>query len=94
MVAVAAVALGTTCGLKGCDSESVTYPECSSFTKNGVEPVTSKDLCRDACKTAEGLDEVNGNLEDWKGSSGAGQCGCMQPSGGHRTICEDSGYSA
>eukprot|EP00438_Fugacium_kawagutii_P024126 Skav222762 [mRNA] locus=scaffold600:231523:231828:- [translate_table: standard] len=90
MVGVAMV----TCGLQGCDSEPITYPTCSEFTKNGVDPPTDARTCRVACQTGEGLQEVDGQLDDWKGTAGAGLCGCKQPDGGHRTICQDTDYSA
>ena len=79
---------------QGCDGEEITYPECATFSKNGVAPPTDATTCREACVTAEGLAEVNGNLEDWKGTSGAGECSCMQSNGGHRTVCKDASYSA
>ena len=81
--------------LLGCDDEETTgtYLECSSFNKSGVSPVTDATTCREACVTAEGLAEVSGQLEDFKGSSGAGECSCIQASGGHRTICKDSSYT-
>ena len=90
-----AMAMAGVCltALLGCGDEETTYPECTTFTKNGVAPVTDATTCRAACVTAEGLAEVNGNLEDWKGSSGAGECGCMQDNGGHRTICKDANYT-
>eukprot|EP00438_Fugacium_kawagutii_P003271 Skav236372 [mRNA] locus=scaffold1770:326475:326744:- [translate_table: standard] len=71
--------------LMGCGDEP-TYPECQSFDKNNVPPVTSKATCRTACETAEGL--VG---DDWKGSPGAGQCQCQGASG--RIICEDANYT-
>eukprot|EP00435_Cladocopium_sp_Y103_P052774 s3453_g16.t1 len=89
---VMAMAAACLMALLGCGDEEITYPECSSFSKNGVAPVTDATTCREAC-IDEGLFEVNGNLEDWTGSSGAGECACMQDNGGHRTICKDSGYS-
>eukprot|EP00438_Fugacium_kawagutii_P013535 Skav227870 [mRNA] locus=scaffold2896:44110:44385:+ [translate_table: standard] len=67
-------------------STEVTYPECHSFRKNGVPPVTSKATCRTACETAEGL-----SGDDWKGTPGAGQCQCLQQYG-NRVICEDANY--
>ena len=92
-MAVAIVAV-TLVALQGCDGEEITYPECATFSKNSVAPPTDASSCREACVTAEGLVEVNGNLEDWKGTSGAGECSCMQSNGGHRTICKDASYSA
>ena len=89
---VMAVAAACLAALLGCGDE-ITYPECSSFSKNGVSPVTDATTCREACVTAEGLAEVSGQLEDFKGSSGAGECSCIQASGGHRTICKDSSYT-
>eukprot|EP00435_Cladocopium_sp_Y103_P048794 s3453_g14.t1 len=89
---VMAMAAACLMALLGCGDET-TYPECSSFSKNGVAPVIDAVTCRVACVTAEGLVEINGNLEDFKGSSGAGECQCIQASGGHRIICKDSGYS-
>ncbi|CAE7662314.1 unnamed protein product, partial [Symbiodinium sp. CCMP2456] len=62
------LALATT--LCGC-GEEVVVPECSTFNKNGVAPVTDSTTCRTACRTAEGLREINGQLDDWKGSSGS-----------------------
>ena len=88
-----AVAAACLLALLGCGDEEITYPECSSFTKNGVSPPIDATTCREACVTAEGLAEINGNLEDWKGSSGAGECACIQASGGHRTICKDANYT-
>ena len=90
-VAIVAVAL---VALQGCDDEEITYPECASFSKNGVGAVTDDDSCREACVTAEGLFEVNGNLQDWSGTSGSGECACMQDNGGHRTVCKDANYTA
>mmetsp|Transcript_9702 Transcript_9702/g.11759 ORF Transcript_9702/g.11759 Transcript_9702/m.11759 type:complete len:107 (-) Transcript_9702:293-613(-) len=70
------------------------YPECRSFRKNGVPPVISGPTCRIACETAEGLHEIWGRLEDFKGRAGAGQCQCRVPNGNDRVICEDYGYSS
>lgn len=78
--------------LQGCGDE-VTYPECASYSKNSVGPLTDATTCRTACVTAEGLAEKNGQLEDWKGSSGSGKCECYDGSG-YRKLCEDSGYSS
>ncbi|CAJ1359237.1 unnamed protein product [Effrenium voratum] len=89
---------GLVCGfvgtsLQGC--EAVTYTACSAYSKNGVGPITDKTICRTACETAEGLQPKNGQLEDWKGSSGAGKCECVTSTNGdRRTICQDDGYSA
>mmetsp|Transcript_50639 Transcript_50639/g.94558 ORF Transcript_50639/g.94558 Transcript_50639/m.94558 type:complete len:121 (+) Transcript_50639:13-375(+) len=80
--------------LQGCDDTEVVHPECSTFNKNNVGAVTDAASCREACVTAEGLAEVNGQLEDWKGSSGAGKCECAQSGGSRRTACEDSSYSS
>ena len=85
--------------LLGCaDDENTTgmYPECSSFNKSGVSPVTDATTCREACVTAEGLAEVGGSLEDWAGSSGSGECACFEGTNGYgsfRTVCQDSSYS-
>eukprot|EP00438_Fugacium_kawagutii_P033563 Skav211097 [mRNA] locus=scaffold2002:408667:412302:- [translate_table: standard] len=71
------------------------YPECRSFRKNGVPPVTSGPTCRIACETAEGLHAgIWGRLEDFKGRPGAGQCQCFVRHGNNRVICEDSDYSS
>mmetsp|Transcript_69616 Transcript_69616/g.166110 ORF Transcript_69616/g.166110 Transcript_69616/m.166110 type:complete len:98 (+) Transcript_69616:38-331(+) len=89
-----AVLLAVATTLCGC-GEEVVAPECSSFNKNGVAPVTDSMTCRTACQTAEGLSEINGQLQDWKGSSGSGKCECVtNANGGRRTACQDSGYSA
>ena len=94
--AMRCVLLGSTLALalvalQGCGDE-VTYPECGSYSKNSVGPLTDATTCRTACVTAEGLAEKNGQLEDWKGSSGSGKCECYDGSG-YRKLCEDSGYS-
>ena len=94
--AMRCVLLGSTLALvivalKGCGDE-VTYPECASYSKNSVGALTDTTTCRTACVTAEGLHELNGQLEDWKGSSGSGKCECYDGSG-YRKLCEDSGYS-
>ena len=41
----------------GTPGEEVIHPDCATFNKNGVAPVTDSTTCRTACQTAEGLSD-------------------------------------
>ena len=95
-MAVAAACLMALLGCSDDEETTVVYPECSSFNKSDVSPVTDDATCREACVTAEGLSEVGGSLEDWAGSSGSGKCSCYEGTngyGGFETLCQDPSYS-